>query len=307
MIKKLFLFALTLSLFFVCAKAKTNKKYLALGDSITAGYLLEKPDEDSFARLFSNKYDFELTNEAVSGDKSGVLLEKLANYNIDDYDVITLCIGANDVLRDFVDKYEELSNSEMIDFITNIDSNEEFNNKIEENLKVLDKNLERIMSIVKSGHAQIYMMNIYNPYRGNILSALENVAEKYISKINKVVEKYAKSNGVHFVNLYKTFKRTKKTVINSQSLSTLVDPHPNVEGHKLIANTLIDEYYRYNPEAINIILAIIIGVVVAILEIVEMIFTFKKFVVKPISKDVDKPKQDNKNEGNNNSSRFIRS
>ncbi len=307
MIKKIILFAFTCMLFLVCAKAKTEKKYLALGDSITAGYLLDDPDKDSFASLFSKKYGFTLTNEAVSGDESGELLEKLDNYDIASYDVITLCIGANDVLGEFIDKYMELSKTEMIEFLANIDSNEEFNNKINENLEVLDKNLEKIMSIVKSGDAQIYMMNIYNPYKNNVITMLEPIAEKYISKINNVIEKYAKADGVYFIDLYKTFKKTNKIVINSQSLSTMHDPHPNINGHKLIANKLIESYDKNNPTIENIIIAVIIGVVVVILEVVEMIYTLKKHAVKPIIKDNDRPNITENKDNTNNSSRFIRS
>ena len=305
MIKKIFIIVLTCSLFLVCAKAKEKKKYLALGDSITAGYLLENPDEESFASIFAKEYDLELTNEAVSGDKSGVLLEKLANYNIDDYDVITLCIGANDVLRDFIDKFEELDPAELALFIGNVKENEEFNKKIDENLEVLDKNLSKIMEILKKGHAQIYMMNIYNPYRYNTIPSMSDIADFYMTKINKVVEKYAKE--VNFINIYKTFAKTKNKIINSQDIKTIYDPHPNKDGHKLIAETLSENYYKNNPEPINIILAITLGIVVIILEAVEMVYTIKKFVVKPIIKDNDRPKIEEKEEDVKNSSRFIRS
>ena len=305
MIKKILIFVLTCSLFLVCAKAKEKKKYLALGDSITAGYLLDNPEEESFASIFAKEYDFELTNEAVSGDKSGVLLEKLANYNIDNYDVITLCIGANDVLRDFIDKFEELDPAELALFIGNVKENEEFNKKIDQNLEVLDKNLEQIMNILKKGHAQIYMMNIYNPYRYNTISSMSDIADYYMTKINKVVEKYAKE--VNFVNIYKTFAKTKNKIINSQDIKTIYDPHPNVEGHKLIAKTISESYYKNNPESINVILAIVLGVAVVILEVVEVIYTIKKFVVKPIIKDNDRPNIEEKDNNMSNSSRFIRS
>ena len=305
MIKKIILFVLACSFFSVCVKAKTNKKYLALGDSITAGYLLNDPTNDAFASIFAKEYNLELTNEAVTGDESGELLEKLSNYNIDDYDVITICIGANDVLGEFVEKFETMPMDELAKFIGNVENNEEFNKKIDDNLIQLDKNLEKIMSIIKKGHAQIYMMNIYNPYKGNTIPTLEGIAEPYIRKLNKVVEKYAKE--VTFINLYKTFNKAKGIIINSQSVSTFYDPHPNVEGHKLIAKTLNESYYKHNPTTTNIILAIVFGIAVVVLEAIEVIYTGKKFVVKP---KIDGSNDNNKSENNisnNNSSRFIRS
>lgn len=305
MIKKLFIFILTASLFLVCANAKTKKKYLALGDSITAGYRLEKPEEDCFARLFADKYDFELTNEAVSGDKSKDLLAKLDNYDINDYDVITICIGANDILRDFIDKFMELSTIEMAEFLGNLKDNKEFNDQIEENLKTLDNNLKTIMDIIKKGHAQIYMMNVYNPYRNNILPTIESIADPYMQKLNKVIEKYAKD--VNFVDLYKGFKKNDDKIINSQDVNTIYDPHPNVSGHKEIANLLSDRYYKNNAETKNIVLIIVFATLALILEIFEIIYTQKKFVIKPIIKDKGIKKEEEVNEEKKGSSRFIRS
>ena len=296
--------ALTIMLFLVCANAKTNKKYLALGDSITAGYLLTNPEEECYANIFAKKYNLELTNEAVSGDKSGVLLEKLANYNIDDYDVITICIGANDVLRDFVEKFNELSALELLDFINTLDTNDEFNKKIDENLVQLDHNLDAIMNILNKGHAQIYMMNVYNPYKNNLYPALEGIADKYMNKLNAVIEKYAKK--VNFIDLYSRFKKNDDRIINSQMIGTTYDPHPNKDGHKYIAKILNESYYKNNAETKSIVLAIVFGILALLFETIEAIYTFKKFVVKPIIKDKveveESPKEEKKD-----SSRFIRS
>lgn len=305
MIKKLCLLLLTASLFLVCANAKTKKKYLALGDSITAGYLLDNPEEDAFASILAKEYDFELTNEAVKGDKSKDLLAKLDNYNINDYDVITLCIGANDVLREFIDKYLELSIVEMAEFLGNIKENEEFNQKIEQNLVELDKNLEKIMSILKKGHAQIYMMNVYNPYKGNAIPTLESIADPYIQKMNKVIEKYAKD--VYFVNLYKEFKKTDDKIINSQNIKTVHDPHPNVLGHKKIAQLLSEKYYQFNAETKNIVLLIVFGVITLILECIEILFTLKKIAIKPIIKQTVVKEKEEETVEKKDSSRFIRS
>jgi len=298
--------ALTFMLFLVCANAKSKKKYLALGDSITAGYRLDNPEEDSYASLFSKEYDLELTNEAVSGDKSGALLEKLSNYNIDDYDVITVCIGANDVLRDFVEKFEELSPLELLNFINTLDTNDEFNKKIDDNLVELDHNLEAIMNILKKSHAQIYMMNIYNPYKNNLFPALEGIADKYMNKLNIIIEKYAKT--VNFIDLYTEFKNNDDKIINSQKLTTIYDPHPNKDGHIFIAKVLGESYYNNNkPEKVNFIPIIVFGILTIVLETVEVIYTFKKFAVKPIIKDDENPKKEEEIKENDKSSRFIRS
>lgn len=304
---KKILFVFVLAIFFLIpASAKTKKKYLALGDSITYGYGLENRDEN-FATLFSKKYDLELTNEAISGDKSGVLLEKLSNYNINDYDVITLCIGANDILKEFLDDIEGLSALDTINYILNIENNEDFNRRVNENLITFEENLKQIMEILYKGHAQIYLMNVYNPYNRFSVEELDKQANKYINKLNEIIDKYNKDT--YFINLYKKFNKTKKEVINSQTTRSgyTADPHPSPEGHKYIAELLGNEYELHNYEIKNIILTIIFGVLVILLELIEMIYTIKKFSIKSANNIDIKPKIEEKEVTKEGSSRFIRS
>ncbi len=90
--------------------------YLALGDSISAGYGLDNPEEDGFTALLadalSETYSTEvtLTNEAVSGLTAANLYVLLETGMYDDVvaeaDVITLTIGGNDMMAAF---YEYLT------------------------------------------------------------------------------------------------------------------------------------------------------------------------------------------------------
>lgn len=304
--KLIFLFSITLMLFLVCAKAKDKKKYLALGDSITEGYTIDDKSK-IYASLFAEKYDLELTNEAVSGDKSGVLLEKLNNYNIDDYDVITLCIGANNVLRDFLDKVFDTDPEDILDMVLNIRSDEEFNKSVEEGLADLDKDLTTIMTKLKEGHAQIYLMNIYNPYNRNVVQPLDEISDFYVKKINEVIEKH--KAGTHFINLYKNFDKKKGNLVNSQNVTGghFMDPHPTEIGQKYISDLLIEEYDRSNATLTSIILIIVFSVIVVMVEILDIVYTFKSFSLKSV-KNVDiEPKIEEKEDVKKKSSRFIRS
>lgn len=304
--KKLLIIIITFTMFIVSANAKPKKKYLALGDSITFGYGLDDNDEN-FASIFSKKHNLELTNEAVSGDETIDLLNKLPNYNINDYDVITLCIGANDVLGEFLDDIEGKSTLEIIEYIMNLDNNEDFQNRVNNKLEQFKINLEKIMDILKKGHAQIYLMNIYNPYNRFSLEALDNHANKFVKRINEVIEEYKKDT--YFINLYKKFDSSKKELINSQTTRTnyTTDPHPSPEGHKFISELLSNEYELHNFETTYIILTIIFGLLVVLLELFEILYTFKKFNIK-IDKNVDmKPKIKSNDNEEKTSSRFIRS
>ena len=303
--KKLAILFLLIFLFPISVNAKSKKKYLALGDSITYGYTTEDPTNQSYPAIFSKKYNFDLTNEAVVGDRSIDLLEKLSNYNIDDYDVITICIGANDIFKSFTQRIYGKPIDEMIETLNNILTDEEVQKEIEEGFKAFEENLPKIMSILKKGHAQIYMMNVYNPYNKSIIEGLSSISDNYVKKLNEIIDK--NKSGTNFINLYKLFNKEKK-VINSQSISTKsYDPHPTAKGQEVIASYLIDVYDKNNATLTNIILIIIIGFSVLILEIVEIIYTLKKFTIKmPKNNDI-KPKLEDNLEKKSDSSRFIRS
>jgi len=293
-------------LFIIPASAKTKKKYLALGDSITYGYGLDNLDEN-FATIFSKNNNLELTNEAVSGDETKDLLEKLSNYNISDYDVITLCIGANDVLGEFLDDIEGMSTFETMTYIMNLDSNEDFQNRVNQKLIDFKTNFAKIMEIVKKGHAKIYLMNIYNPYKGFSLEELDRQADKFVKRINEVIDEYKK--GTYFIDLYKKFDSSEKELVNSQTARKgyTTDPHPSPEGHKFIAELLDNEYQLHAFDSKSVILTIVFGIGVILIELVEVIYTFKKFTIKSV-KNVDiEPKLDEKKDDEDKSSRFIRS
>lgn len=303
--KILFIFILAF-LFLIPASAKTKKKYLALGDSITYGYGLDNLDTN-FATLFSKKHDLELTNEAISGDETKDLLERISNYNINDYDVITLCIGANDVLGQFLDDIIGMDSLETINYIMNIDNNEDFQNRVNQKLVEFKSNLAKIMGILKSGHAQIYLMNVYNPYYRFSVEELDRQADKFVKRINEIIEEY--KNDTYFVNLYKKFNSSKKELVNSQTtrIGYTSDPHPSPEGHEYIAELLSNEYELNNFELRNIILTIIFGILVILLEILEMMYTIKKFGIKSPNNIDIKPKIEEKEDVKEGSSRFIRS
>ncbi len=83
--------------------ATQKKSYVALGDSISAGYGLESLN-DSFPTLLTAQLgsEYTLSNKAVSGDTTTDLLEhlKTADYKqaVSAADVITVTIGGNDLL-----------------------------------------------------------------------------------------------------------------------------------------------------------------------------------------------------------------
>lgn len=97
--------ALILALVSCTSEASKNKSYkvLAFGDSLTAGYRL--PAKDSYPAqleqlLIKEGYKIQITNAGVSGDTSAQGLRRVDwALKQNKYDIVLLCLGANDGLR----------------------------------------------------------------------------------------------------------------------------------------------------------------------------------------------------------------
>jgi acyl-CoA thioesterase-1 len=86
------------------ASAAARPRIVFLGDSLTAGYGLARPQAESVpsliqARLDAKGYRYEVINAGVSGDTSAGGLSRL-NWSLDgDVQVLVIELGANDGLR----------------------------------------------------------------------------------------------------------------------------------------------------------------------------------------------------------------
>lgn len=89
--------------------AEEQADYLALGDSITAGYRLADPTTQSFAALVAKDQNLNLTNLAVSGntmanlrativDKAGTT-PAISDEAIENADIISITAGGNDAMH----------------------------------------------------------------------------------------------------------------------------------------------------------------------------------------------------------------
>lgn len=91
-----------LALFSAPAAAQKSTRILALGDSLSAGYLL--PADAAFPAVLEKAlrargYQVEIVNAAVSGDTASGALERLDWALGDGVDMAIVEIGANDMLR----------------------------------------------------------------------------------------------------------------------------------------------------------------------------------------------------------------
>lgn len=80
------------------------KRILFFGDSLTAGYGLSNPDQQSFPALLQGKINeaglqYETINAGLSGDTTGGGLQRLSYWIQQPLDVFVLELGANDMIK----------------------------------------------------------------------------------------------------------------------------------------------------------------------------------------------------------------
>ena len=255
------------------------RNLVTLGDSISAGYGLEQPEAQRYSALLVQKLaqadgiSWNDYNYAVSGDDSSDLMKLLQDGTasaLSDADLICLYIGANNLLGPYTDYLKSAaqvfqkpeSGNGAASWIgqiagavsSNIQSFTKINEKVEEGMDRLTKDLPDTYSLIRSRNADapIYLMTVYNPYRFVTLSnpvSKESFGEytgTKIDRLNGIIQSFAASHpDVSLVDIHAAFEELDTVPIlgninesSAEGAKTNPDPHPNLEGQKLIAETI---------------------------------------------------------------------
>ena len=263
---------------------------VTLGDSISFGYGLNDPTTERYSALLtgmleqSDNRKWNDYNYALSGDDSTDLIERLQTgkaLRLPSADAVVVCIGANNLLGVLTSYMSDTAKEKGID-INTIDSMtdeeleslqsdmmeemrdtetvmKEFDRRIDENLERLTGDLETIYTLLreKNSKAEIYFLNVYNPFRGmtdyvigteeEMGQAFGDYAQKQLDRCNKIIKDFTDAHSdLHFVDIAAPFAAADPVPVIgavSQQVSgtqdmQYVDPHPNAEGQKLIAETV---------------------------------------------------------------------
>lgn len=281
--------------------AASGKTLVTLGDSISYGFGLDQYDTERYSALLTSKLEqadnckWNDCNYAVSGDDSSDLLKRIdtgKTLRLPSADTIVVCIGANNLLgvmmeyaQEKADEYgitEETLNSATDSELAALQADlgeklkdsetikKEITAKIDANLERLTKDLDGMYDRIheRNSKADIYLMNIYNPYRGtsdpfggmgfSLGDDFGSYAQEQIDRCNGILTDFAnKHDEITMVDIASVFAKTDPIPIigatdvqgltgssdestTSEKLGQMkyVDPHPNAEGQKLIADTL---------------------------------------------------------------------
>lgn len=237
--------------------------YVALGDSIAKGYGLEDVEKESYvgrvAGALERRYGaVRVENFGKNGLRSDELLEILINPEheqhdeymkaISDADIITLSIGSNDLLR-----YLSV-NTDFEEFKKNGDR------LFTEACEKFSENIPKIIDVIskQAPNAQLFVNNIYNPCNDisfhipeEIVKNLDEMAETYIVQINQGFytervqsvfnqkNKGRRSEEYVLVDVKSAFESSDEKLLNMLIRWGDIDPHPNKEGHRVIAELII--------------------------------------------------------------------
>jgi lysophospholipase L1-like esterase len=201
-------------------KSYSSSKYLALGDSLAVG--IGAFWGCGHTRLYYNWLIKSLNDRYLSYCNLGVigwtstdLLHAVtlnSNYRnaIISSSIITIDIGGNDILRH---KYSP--------------------DKLYESLVCFRYNLYTMLNEIYclNNHAQIYIMDIYNPYP--IEHEMHEIAEAWVTEFNTVIWSTLRSHEFKIsgvASVYAAFKGNE----SSYTLIRFNNVHPNTLGHKII-------------------------------------------------------------------------
>ena len=212
---------------------------VTLGDSISAGYGLERPETQRYSALLTQKLaaasgvSWNDYNYAVSGDDSsdliGLLREGTAE-KLESADLICLYIGANNLLGPYTDYLQKATSvfhmpesgsgaagwlGKIAGALDNgINGFTQIQEKVEDGMSRLAADLPAVYEHIRNENpdAPLCLMNVYNPYAhvtfGNPVTkeTFGEYAGQRIDRVNEILRSFAASHpDIIPVNIYEVF------------------------------------------------------------------------------------------------------
>ncbi|MDP4125863.1 MAG: SGNH/GDSL hydrolase family protein [Bacillota bacterium] len=195
--------------------------YLALGDSITAGYGVESPF--SFPSLYAaflrrHNPDLQMLNCGINGLSTGGLVDLLQTnhrlrQSVSQASLITLTIGSNDLL----------------DLIRN--PNQRMSVSLKPIFCSMDSNLMKIGDMLRrlNPRATVKVATLYNPRLVGPYGQYCEQVKMVLDNANEMIVSWSKRYGAVPVYINREFRGKEHLLIGQDYL------HPNAAGYKVMA------------------------------------------------------------------------
>ncbi|HEY0602709.1 MAG TPA: SGNH/GDSL hydrolase family protein [Herpetosiphonaceae bacterium] len=214
--------------------------YLALGDSLAAGFIVDQPEDAYVARIaaeLQQQRAIEVRNLAIPGETSGSFLrrqlpqalafireQRAAGKRVSP---ITLDIGGNDARA-----VESASNEERRRAIATIEANIG---------SALDQLIDATSTRLGQHAADIAIMTYYNPYPGDPTD--EDSPAYWSAQLNAAIIRVASERGVAVAHVEEPFAGGN---VYRYTYIAAGDIHANSDGHRLIAEQFV-QALGYEP------------------------------------------------------------
>lgn len=236
--------------------------YLSLGDSIARGYGLKDIGNTRYSALIREYYAEDgiicmEQNYGVDGQTSTELITYAETLPLTDADVITVSIGANNILGpafDYLYAYHDYdSNPDTVYTDASIaEKYQTFLSLADEGIVTLEYDIPKIIGAIREQNTdcEIIFLTQYNPYAAVDFTMYINgfpidfaaLSASYVTRISNVISAGAETNGYSVADVRGAFDgKEEKLVVAGAADGTdmgKMDPHPNEKGHRVIAETV---------------------------------------------------------------------
>jgi len=251
---------------------ETECVLVSLGDSIARGYGLANPKKEAYITLAADRITADGTasglayNFGVDGQDSTQLASYIVNNPaipeaLADADFVSVSIGANNFLGeafDFLnvcyDFQKNPSTRRTADDVTA--AYQQFNRDVTEGVDRLREDIPQIIENIRASNedCEILFLTCYNPYGavdvtldwGGLMPVnFAALADSSVTQMNTVIRDLADEYGYTIADVYTAFEDKWDRLVNAAPVENggsldmnAVDPHPNKNGHAVIADVL---------------------------------------------------------------------
>ena len=247
--------------------------YVSLGDSIARGYGLANVKNGVYSSVLAASFEesggtMTASNFGVDGQDSTELSAYILNNPripeaLADADYVSVSIGANNFLGDafdFLGICQDFGQNPSTR-LTSADVDEafrKFNADVAEGVDRLRADIPQIIGNIRASNedCEILFLTCYNPYGavhvtldwgGAVPVNFAALSDSSVMQMNDVIRDLADDYGYTVADVYTAFDGRSDRLVNAAPVEeggtfdpNAVDPHPNKNGHAVIADVLFE-------------------------------------------------------------------